>query len=422
MRIKWNFKRYWLNGLFVTSWLMLLTASFLPASTVQAARSIPASFIIPGMVSYAQQHYLSCEYAATRSALGHWGIQISEAEFINNIPRNNNPHLGFRGYIDGSWGGTYDYGIYAEPIARFLATRGVNTKLLWNGIEALKEEIALGRPVVVWINGLMWGNGQPFQSSQSGQSFQLMPYEHAMAVYGYDENGVYVADPGFGSHDYYSWAVFLPSWGYLGNMAMSVWPADKPAAADEQTGIATEFYRYWLQTGDVRRPGKPLASPARENGKVIQYFENARLEYDPDQPPTQPISRGLLGRELTTGRLAESDFLPLSAEVVQNFNSEEIGRYTPETGHLIDPEFALYWHSQGGVEIFGYPIARAYFENGSKIQHFERTRMELRSESGEAYKIIRLGQLGSERFSQLVTADLPPQSQDILRGISIIIQ
>src|SRR4051794_35176886 len=119
--------------------LMVVGASMsgvaLAGLSTQTAMAAGATAVkIPDMPVFAQQHHLSCEYAATRAAVARWGIQLGEAAFIGAIAVNENPHLGFRGNIDGSWGGTTNYGIYAEPIARFLSTKGINTKLLWNGI------------------------------------------------------------------------------------------------------------------------------------------------------------------------------------------------------------------------------------------------------------------------------------------------
>ncbi len=315
--VNWRRLLFW-EGLM----LFLIIASGFQADAVQAALSVPVATRIEGMPVYAQQRYLSCEYAATRAAVARWGIQLNEEDFIDAIPVNENPHLGFRGNINGGWGGTTNYGIYAEPIAQFLLTRGLNTKLIWNGVASLKEEIALGRPVVVWISGGL-GYASPFEAEAAGQSFWLMPYEHTVTAYGYDENGIFVADPGYGTYNYYSWSEFKRGWSYLGNMAMSVWPTSQGATQGEAPGIAPEFYRYWLRNGATELLGQPLASEYKSQGKIFQYFERTRLEYDTVQNATQVIAKGLLGRELSQGREAENSFTPLTGPEISQLSAQE---------------------------------------------------------------------------------------------------
>src|SRR3569623_1409625 len=92
----------------IAGWLLLVAVS----TGTQTAAAAPVK--LADMPVFPQEHYLSCEYSATRAAVARWGIQLTEADLINNIPTNENPHLGFRGNIDNSWGGTNDYGIYAE--------------------------------------------------------------------------------------------------------------------------------------------------------------------------------------------------------------------------------------------------------------------------------------------------------------------
>jgi uncharacterized protein YvpB len=392
---------------------LLVCLDFTTFPTTKADNiQIPTSARIQDMPVFAQQHYLSCEYSAARAAAARWGINLSENDFISNIPTNEDPHLGFRGYIDGDWGGTSSYGIYAEPIALFLATRGLQTKLLWDGVEQVKQEVALGRPVLVWVVGGM-GYSTPFEASANGNSFLMMAYEHAMTVYGYDENGVYVADPGFGTYDYYSWATFERSWAYLGNMAMSVYPAGTTPDPAEKPGIAPQFYRYWLRNNGLELTGQPIAPAYSDSTKIYQYFERARLEYDTTLPNYQPIARGLLGQEVTESRRSEPAFHPLSALEILKITPDEVALYYPATGFVMDAGFQEFWQARGGLTIFGYPISRTFYENNLKVQYFERARFELHIETGSP--VVMLGLLGNERlnppFKPVMPTDEPPANQ-----------
>ncbi|MEI7555816.1 C39 family peptidase [Candidatus Chlorohelix sp.] len=372
----------------VAFFLISLLAIFGKVETAKArkAEAIPASSKIDNMPVYAQQRTLSCEYAATRAALGRWDINISELDFINAIPQNPNPHFGYRGNINGVFGGTVDYGIYAEPIALYLNSHGINAKLLSGGIEELKSDISKGRPVVVWVpSGVGWGS--PYLTSYEGVSFKLMAYEHAVTAYGYDEDGIYIADPGFGTYDYYSWDSFIRAWGYLDNMGMSILSGSPAYTADESYGIAPQFYRQWLLEGGLELYGYPISLPVETKGKIFQYFERARMEYDLSAPATQIIALGLLGRELTATRTDELFFRPVAP-----LKSDSIW-YLQETGHTLGGAFLSYWLNRGGLAVFGFPISESFVESGQVVQYFERTRLELVPGTNDQ---ITLGLLGRE--------------------------
>ncbi len=60
------------------------------------------------------------------------------------------------------------------------------------------------------------------------------------------------------------------------------------------------FLNYWRENGDVLLFGYPISEEIVENGRVVQYFERARLEYHPENLGKDgQIQLSLLGRELT---------------------------------------------------------------------------------------------------------------------------
>ncbi len=376
---------------------LILGLSLFPAliqpAPAQAQAALPDKVVLANFPIFAQQHYLSCEYSSTRMITAFWGQEIGEQQFIQAIPLNDNPHLGYRGNIDGGFGGTWNYGIYAEPIAKYLETRGFATKLLAGGADALKEELAKGRPVqIFFVVGMGWGN--PFTANAKGLNFQLVAGEHSAVVYGYDAQGVYVADPGYGTRNYYSWNSFLRSWAYLGNMGMSVWPqtANLAAVTETNPGISPYFYGHWLNSGGIAILGKPVAPAQTQASKVTQYFERARLEYDLNGLITQPIMAGLLGRELTGNRQKEGPFQPVKPPDSPNI------QYFQATGHTLRLGFKGFWENNGGLAVFGYPLSEEFAENGRTIQYFERARFEYFAENPEPYK-VQLGLLGVERLN-----------------------
>ncbi len=168
---------------------------------------------------------LSCEAAAVSIATAYWGNQVSEWVFIENVPQNPNPHLGFRGDITGAFGGTADYGVYAEPFQSVLSNYGFGSDVFYANGNAnfLKAQIDEGRPVVVWMTNLASVQTRTYDTV-NGKRFALVPQEHAVVVYGYDANGVSVADPGDGSYRQFTWSDFMRSWGYFDGMSLVVYP------------------------------------------------------------------------------------------------------------------------------------------------------------------------------------------------------
>ncbi len=392
----YRLKRVGLPG--VALWLALLWLGLLESNAVTYAAEAPAlpeKAVLENFPIFAQQHSLSCEYSSTRMMTAYWNREISEAEFIRSIIFHPNPHVGYRGNIDGSFGGTYDYGIYAEPIARMLETRGFKTKLLVGGANSLKQELALGRPVQVWIiAGMGWG--WPFTETHEGLPFRLAGGEHSVVIYGYDKQGVYVADPAYGGRAYYGWETFMRSWGYFDQMALSFWPDTNQTetTAVGGPGVSLLFYRHWLNApgGGLGLFGLPISPLRYEGSKAYQYFERARLELDLKGPYNQPIMSALLGREVSRGQEQTAPFLPVSPPRTAD------SLYFSETRHTLSLGFRQFWERYGGLASFGYPISQEFTEAGKTVQYFERVRFEYYPQNPEPYKIL-LGALGVERMS-----------------------
>ena len=183
---------------------------------------LPSEHILSGMPAYAQRWGLTCEYAATSAATAFYGKQISEAIFIDDIGFDANPNKGFRGRLNGAWGGVSDYGIYPRPILDVLTRRGfAHSYAFRNDPVLLKYEIARDHPVVVWIVGT-WGSAPRYERESEGESYFLVPYEHAVTVYGYSDDGVWIMDVGSGSKYQVTWNTFMNAWQQLDGMALSV--------------------------------------------------------------------------------------------------------------------------------------------------------------------------------------------------------
>jgi len=77
-----------------------------------------------------------------------------------------------------------------------------------------------------------------------------------------------------------------------------------------------------------------------------------------------------------------------------------------ETNQCIGGRFNDYWHQNGALPVFGFPISRAANEvnrdtnRSFQTQWFERNRFELHPENQAPYDVL-LGRLGDDRLRQL---------------------
>src|SRR3954465_7158913 len=76
-------------------------------------------------------------------------------------------------------------------------------------------------------------------------------------------------------------------------------------------------------------------------------------------------------------------------------NAQPIGRFYPQTGKTLAPEFLQFYDSKGGVPIFGYPLTDAETEGGYKVQYLERARIEYHPEHAGTVHEVQLGLLGN---------------------------
>jgi uncharacterized protein YvpB len=171
--------------------------------------------------AYMQAYSLSCEYAAAFIATSAFGNGVPESAFMESVPQSENPHWGYRGDITGPWGGTDDYGVYAEALVPTLQEWGFTTDVFYGTSAAdLTARLDAGMPVITWL-GYFGDTG--WWQYDSGD-YLLAPGMHVVTVYGYDDGGVYLSNPGRGSYDYYDWDTFMQRWSVINGMALAVAP------------------------------------------------------------------------------------------------------------------------------------------------------------------------------------------------------
>ncbi|MEM5774716.1 MAG: C39 family peptidase, partial [Anaerolineaceae bacterium] len=188
---------------------------------------LPPYAFIEGYESQMQWYTLDCEARAAVDFAAFFGVQINENDFLDNLPRSDDPNEGFVGEINGPVGNIppFSYGVYANPIANLLRDYGLNAAAVHGmSMRQLKSEIAAGRPVIVWVVGAVEIGYPETYYPASGNPVTVVAWEHVVTVVGYDEDLVYVIDPTY-NYYYSRWIDnFKSSWKVLGNMAVIYQP------------------------------------------------------------------------------------------------------------------------------------------------------------------------------------------------------
>ncbi|MCJ7717732.1 MAG: C39 family peptidase, partial [Anaerolineales bacterium] len=194
-----------------------------PTPTFTPTITLPEESRINGIKGHPQSMPLSCESRSAVDWAAYFGKSINEYKFFDGLPVHDNPNKGFVGSVYGSWGQIppYPYGVHAKPIAQRLREYGLNAQAVRDmSYKELKEEIAAGRPVIVWVVGHV-GRGTPIPYTASGGAKTTVArFEHTVIVIGYTEHKVTVLD---GAKVYSRYEKeFLKSWNVLQNLAV-IW-------------------------------------------------------------------------------------------------------------------------------------------------------------------------------------------------------
>jgi uncharacterized protein YvpB len=173
---------------------------------------------------YVQQRNLSCESASLVMAMGVYNVWVSEWTIGQLVPLSDNPNWGYRGNIDGWWGNTTDYGVYADPLVEPLAELGFRSSVIAakDDPAALKRYLANGVPVVLWLG--YWGDQSYTEYTEDGTPYRLNPGYHVVVASGYDESGVYAIDPATGAEVSWAWPDFMWMWNAMEGMGLAIWP------------------------------------------------------------------------------------------------------------------------------------------------------------------------------------------------------
>ncbi len=183
--------------------------------------AIPMSAYVNGLKGTPQLYTLDCEAQASVDWAKFFGVEINELEFIDRMPRSDDPETGFVGKINGPMGQIppNDYGIHASPIAALLKEYGLPAKAKhdWD-FAGLKREIAAGQPVIVWIVNLPFEINTQEYTAPNGSTTLVAPFEHTWIVTGYNASTVTVVDSEWTYN--VNTTTFMERWEALGKQAI----------------------------------------------------------------------------------------------------------------------------------------------------------------------------------------------------------
>ena len=160
--------------------------------------------------------------------------------------------------------------------------------------------------------------------------------------------------------------------------------------------LSGDLLTRWLGSGDFTIYGFPITDPVTENGRIVQYFERARLELWPENAEDYPdwvVQGTLLGVWKAQQVRDRGPFLPL---ILEDYQPNGEYYYFEETSHSLANGFKKYWDANGGLPVFGFPISEEFEEDGIVVQYFERVRMEWHPDNAGTEFEILLGHLGRE--------------------------
>jgi len=205
--------------------IITLCIGVLLSSSIVHADEIPPAAFVEGLIGHPQEHNLSCESRSATDLAAFWNETFTEDEFFYRLPKSDNPHKGFLGNVDSPAGSMppTGYGAYAKPVAANLRSFGLDAqaKLIWS-LSALKANLAVGKPAIVWATYDMHLPSVETWTSSDGATSIVTKWQHTFIAVGYDEKGIYLIDAYDSTTKYFPYEAFNSAWNQLGRQAVTV--------------------------------------------------------------------------------------------------------------------------------------------------------------------------------------------------------
>jgi hypothetical protein len=138
--------------------------------------------------------------------------------------------------------------------------------------------------------------------------------------------------------------------------------------------------------------GNPIADEfisSTADGRRVQYFEYARFEYRPENPPELRVVKSRLG-QILYDQDPPGQVIPLP-------QGDAGCRYFSETGFQVCYAFLDFFDKYGGIDQFGYPVSGLQQRDSYLVQYFQFSRMEWHPELANG-KRVTLTDVGRRYF------------------------
>ena len=164
-----------------------------------------------------------------------------------------------------------------------------------------------------------------------------------------------------------------------------------PVAYVESTGhnVREPFLSFWYAHGGEDILGAPLTEQFPEGQTMVQYFQNARL----DMQPNGGVLPASFGREASGGR-TDGPFAPIAALPPDGPTQ----RGFVETKHTLSNAFRRFWEVHDGAALLGLPISEEFGVPGMTVQFFERGELAWRPDRATKADDVVMLPLGKGGF------------------------
>jgi hypothetical protein len=182
---------------------------------------------------------------------------------------------------------------------------------------------------------------------------------------------------------------------FVGLASETAWAQTADVGAHfSRTGhwVSGEFLEKYNHVPNAKQIyGDPITDAFEDaaTGTVVQYFEKARFELDPDASFGLRVKLTALGELLY--KAGEAVTIPAGFPTCRNFQ---------ETDKPVCYAFLDFFEANGGVTQFGYPISGFEIHGGWYSQYFQHARLEWHPERDAGDRVV-VADLGVEYFQFL---------------------
>ncbi len=183
----------------------------------------------------------------------------------------------------------------------------------------------------------------------------------------------------------------------LGNQGVALTQAGSTRYFDA-TGqwVSGDFLDFYEQApepdmmfGDPITPAFDSTLSKDPSGTLIQYFEKARFEFHPENPPEMRVTLTPLGRYF----YHQDVIVPSSWQQNSPYACKSFSVDTPPVCY----DFLQFFNLNGGVAKFGYPISELVTNKNRPVQYFDWAVLEWHPECSDG-DIVSLADLGTRYF------------------------